>query len=502
MLGDEPVGPLLRGRRRAPRRVRSTFSPCSSVPVRNQTSSPRWRCQRVRTSAGDRRVGVADVRGVVDVVDRRRDVERLAGRAHGAILVAPRIQPAGRDEALGTRHDGPMPARGLLAGPDPRPASARWSSPALPWAIRATPHPAWPGCWLRPTSSPPRTPAGCGGCSRDLGVRRAGPVVSFYDDVERARLPAAARTSSTTGGTVALVTDAGMPSVSDPGYRAARAALAAGHRVTSLPGPSAVTTALAVSGLPCDRFCFEGFLPRQAGRAARPAGGARRRAAHAGVLRSPRTGWPTPWPTWSRRSATNDRRRCAGSCPRPTRRSGAGSLAELAAWAADGVRGEITLVVSGAPPAVGACGPGHRDPRRPGGRTDRGRASTARRRSRLVARSSGVPRRTVYDAVSASGADLIQSLPLPGCHATGHQMAAAMTAADPGRQPHPQVPVLVGDRLPGPDGHEEPGRADHASSTTAPAAMSPHRRRPRCCIRTARAGWPARSPASRRGRGP
>src|SRR5690606_4582462 len=67
------------------------------------------------------------------------------------------------------------------------------------------------------------------------------------------------------GARIVLVTDAGMPSVSDPGYRLVRAAVEAGHRVTAVPGPSAVLTALAVSGLPVDRFCFEGFLPRKAG---------------------------------------------------------------------------------------------------------------------------------------------------------------------------------------------------------------------------------------------
>ena len=60
-----------------------------------------------------------------------------------------------------------------------------------------------------------------------------------------------------------------MPSVCDPGYRLVAAAVAAGVPVTSVPGPSAVLTALAVSGLPVDRFCFEGFLPRKAGERAR-----------------------------------------------------------------------------------------------------------------------------------------------------------------------------------------------------------------------------------------
>jgi len=68
-----------------------------------------------------------------------------------------------------------------------------------------------------------------------------------------------------TGSDVLVVTDAGMPSISDPGYRLVAAAVAEGLPVTALPGPSAVTTALAISGLPVDRFCFEGFLPRRSG---------------------------------------------------------------------------------------------------------------------------------------------------------------------------------------------------------------------------------------------
>ncbi|WP_026453856.1 16S rRNA (cytidine(1402)-2'-O)-methyltransferase, partial [Saccharomonospora iraqiensis] len=95
-----------------------------------------------------------------------------------------------------------------------------------------------------------------------LGVTPSGRIVSYYEDVEQARLPgllAAVRE----GRTVVLVTDAGMPSVSDPGYRLVRACVAEDLPVTCLPGPSAVTTALAVSGLATDRFCFDGFVPRR-----------------------------------------------------------------------------------------------------------------------------------------------------------------------------------------------------------------------------------------------
>ena len=98
-----------------------------------------------------------------------------------------------------------------------------------------------------------------------LGVQVTGSVVSFYEDVERARIPGLVE-AVTAGRTVLVVTDAGMPSVSDPGYRLVAACVAAGLRVGCLPGPSAVLAALAVSGLPTDRFCFEGFAPRAHGR--------------------------------------------------------------------------------------------------------------------------------------------------------------------------------------------------------------------------------------------
>lgn len=66
--------------------------------------------------------------------------------------------------------------------------------------------------------------------------------------------------------TIALISDAGMPGISDPGFLAVRAARDAGHTVSVIPGPDAATTALVGSGLPCDRYCFEGFLPQKKGR--------------------------------------------------------------------------------------------------------------------------------------------------------------------------------------------------------------------------------------------
>src|SRR3954453_8607325 len=102
----------------------------------------------------------------------------------------------------------------------------------------------------------------------ELGVTVTGRVVSYFEGNEAQRTPALLEELEA-GHRVLLVTDAGMPSVSDPGYRLGVAAVAAGVPVTAVPGPSAVLTALAVSGLPVDRFCFEGFLPRKAGERAR-----------------------------------------------------------------------------------------------------------------------------------------------------------------------------------------------------------------------------------------
>jgi 16S rRNA (cytidine1402-2'-O)-methyltransferase len=110
-----------------------------------------------------------------------------------------------------------------------------------------------------------------------------------------------------------LVTDAGMPSVSDPGYRLVAAAVEAGRAVTAVPGPSAVLTALAVERLPVDRFCFEGFLPRKAGERARAPGRPGREERDAGVLRGPAPHRRRRWRRWPRRSGRTGRPPSAAS---------------------------------------------------------------------------------------------------------------------------------------------------------------------------------------------
>jgi 16S rRNA (cytidine1402-2'-O)-methyltransferase len=181
----------------------------------------------------------------------------------------------------------------------------------------------------------------------DLGVAISGRVLSFFEGNEQARVPqliAALRD----GLDVLVVTDAGMPSVSDPGYRLVAAAVEAGLLVTALPGPSAVTTALAVSGLPVDRFCFEGFLPRK--------GGSRRRllAELAGERRT-LVFFESPHriaESLADLAEALGADRPAAVCRELTKTYEQvirGSLAELHEWAAGEVRGEITLVVGGWP---------------------------------------------------------------------------------------------------------------------------------------------------------
>ncbi|GIF24373.1 16S rRNA (cytidine1402-2'-O)-methyltransferase [Actinoplanes tereljensis] len=184
--------------------------------------------------------------------------------------------------------------------------------------------------------------------ARDLGVTVAGRVVSYFEGNDERRTPELVAALAG-GAVVAVVTDGGMPSVSDPGYRLVRAALDAGFPVTAAPGPSAVTTALALSGLPSDRFVFEGFLPRT---------GSHRRSRLRELAAEPRTLvlFEAPHRIASALAdlvTTFGAEREAAVCRELTKtyeEIRRGSLAELAAWAAEGdPRGEITVVVAGAP---------------------------------------------------------------------------------------------------------------------------------------------------------
>lgn len=144
-----------------------------------------------------------------------------------------------------------------------------------------------------------------------LGVTPAGSVVSYHEHNERERTPVLAE-HVRAGKRVVLVTDAGMPSVSDPGYRLVEAVAADGGRVTCVPGPSAVLMALAVSGLPVDRFCFEGFLPRKPGSGPAPSRPWPRSRGRWSSSR-PRTGSAPRSRRWRRPTGRSGRRRCAVS---------------------------------------------------------------------------------------------------------------------------------------------------------------------------------------------
>jgi len=231
----------------------------------------------------------------------------------------------------------------------------------------------------------------------DLDVVPAGRVVSFFEANESGRVPQLVD-ALLAGDDVLVVTDAGMPSVSDPGYRLVVAAVERGIVVTSLPGPSAVTTALAVSGLPVDRFCFEGFLPRKAGERRRAidqlAAESRTlvffEAPHrlADALADLSNGFGADRPAAVCRELTKTYEQ--------VRR---GPLGELAEWATGDVRGEITIVVGGAPAAAADTDPGTLA-------ADVATAESAglTRRDAIaeVARDRGVPKRTVFDAVVAA----------------------------------------------------------------------------------------------------
>ena len=182
----------------------------------------------------------------------------------------------------------------------------------------------------------------------DLGVRVGGRVVTFREDNEVARTPGLVE-EVRGGATVLLVTDGGMPSVSDPGYRVVTACLDAGLAVRCLPGPSAVLMALAVSGLPTDRFCFEGFAPRTDGK---------RRTWFRELARERRTVvfFESPRRLASLLAVATDElggERPGAICRELTKTHEEvvrGPLAELAAWAgARDVLGEVTVVLG---PAV------------------------------------------------------------------------------------------------------------------------------------------------------
>ena len=226
---------------------------------------------------------------------------------------------------------------------------------------------------------------------RHLGVDR--PTRSFFVGNEADRA-AEVRDRLAAGETLALLTDAGTPGIADPGLTAVRAALAAGAVVTGVPGPSALTLALAVSGLPADRFAFEGFLPRRGGR---------RLSRLAEIAAETRTTVLFCAPS----RLAGDLADLAGACG-PEREAVVcreltkrheevwrGGLEEAAAhWRATGVKGEVTVVIAGSEPAAAEPGEAVAAARR---LMEDG--MSASRAAREAAERFGVARRAVYEAL-------------------------------------------------------------------------------------------------------
>ncbi|MGI8576878.1 MAG: 16S rRNA (cytidine(1402)-2'-O)-methyltransferase [Nocardioidaceae bacterium] len=229
----------------------------------------------------------------------------------------------------------------------------------------------------------------------DLGVEVTARVVSYFDANERQRAPALLEALQA-GQRVVLVTDAGMPSVSDPGYRLVVAAIEADVEVTAAPGPSAVLTALAVSGLPVDRFCFEGFLPRKAAERTRRLNELSTEPRTMVFFEAPHR---TP-KTLATMAVALGPDRSAAVCRELTKTHEEvrrGRLGELAVWAVDGLRGEITLVVAGAPPVLA-------DPSSAVQEVQRRAAAGQRLKDACseVAAQTGLAKKLLYDAAVAA----------------------------------------------------------------------------------------------------
>jgi 16S rRNA (cytidine1402-2'-O)-methyltransferase len=230
----------------------------------------------------------------------------------------------------------------------------------------------------------------------ELGIAVGGRVVSYFEGNERERTPELLQ-ALVDGQTVVVVTDAGMPSVSDPGYRLVAAAIEAGVDITSVPGPSAVLTALALSGLPVDRFTFEGFLPRKGGERARRLGE---------LAEEPRTMvfFEAPHRLTASLEAMRDAfgpDRRAAVCRELTKtyeEVKRGPVADLVTWSEDGVRGEITVVVAGADPNK-VLTPAELAAEVA---TDEEAGTSRKQAISDVAKRFNVPKRTVYDAVLAA----------------------------------------------------------------------------------------------------
>ncbi len=230
-----------------------------------------------------------------------------------------------------------------------------------------------------------------------LGIEPRGQILSFYEGNESARVPELIERARA-GARVLVVTDAGMPSVSDPGFRLVREANDAGIRVTCLPGPSAVLAALVLSGLPVARFAFEGFLPRKAGE---------RRRRLESLATEERTMVFFEAPHRLEASLADmvhafGGGREAAVCRELTKVHEEvirGRLSDLHEWAGGEVRGEITVVIDGASSDDVRAAAGLTTDEQIAAAVNAVIAHGASRKDAVaqVAAEAGLPKRRVYD---------------------------------------------------------------------------------------------------------
>lgn len=231
-----------------------------------------------------------------------------------------------------------------------------------------------------------------------LGITTDAQIVSYFDQNEADRQPWLLEQLSS-GRNVLVVTDAGMPSVSDPGFKIVDAAIGQNFAIRVIPGPSAVTTAITVSGLPVDRFTFEGFLPRKAGERAR-------RLEDLATEQRTMVFFEAPHRTRDTLQAmleTFGADRRVAVCRELTKTYEEivrGSFTDAVAWSDREILGEVTIVVAGR-----AAGEAHELTPETYVREVEARVAAGTDRKEAVAevaKALGVPRREVYDAVVAA----------------------------------------------------------------------------------------------------
>jgi len=231
-----------------------------------------------------------------------------------------------------------------------------------------------------------------------LNISTEAQVVSYFDQNEAERQPWLIEQLQS-GRDVLIVTDAGMPSVSDPGYRIVAAAIDAGIPIRVIPGPSAVTTAITVSGLPVDRFTFEGFLPRKAGDRIR-------RLEDLAIEERTMVFFEAPHRTQETLQAMRDvfgSARRVAVCRELTKTYEEvvrGTFDDAVAWADCEILGEVTIVVAGRDATEVAALTPETYVREVEARIAAG--TDSKTAVSEVAKALGVPRREVYDAVVAA----------------------------------------------------------------------------------------------------